>query len=206
MRRIAVVFVLGLACLGGYIASPLVAAWSIKEAIESGDSAYLKHRVDWAPVKASLKLSLGEMTLGPQLASAEAASDAAKPGLWQRLKTGYARYVVNGLVDRYATPTGLPTLFSYGRTVRHDIMGKSDPEKGMTFPEKLASNWARVTRAEFLSPTTFAMEMRDKYDQARVYQGVLVFEGLGWKLVDLRVKTLNAAGAALKLAAEAVKG
>ncbi len=206
MRRIAVVFVLCLAGLGGYIASPLVAAWSIKEAIESGDSAYLKHRVDWVPVKASLKASLGEMTLGPQLASAGSGPQAQKPGLWQRLKSGYTRYVVNGLVDRYATPTGLPTLFSYGRTVRHDIMGKSDPEKGMTFPEKLASNWARVERAEFLSPTRFAMEMRDKYDTSRIYQGVLVFEGLGWKLVDLRVKTLEAAGAALKFATGVVKG
>lgn len=206
MRRIAVVFVFCLACLGGYMASPLVTAWSIKEAIETGDSAYLKHRVDWEPVKESLKASLGEMTLGPQLASAASVAEAKKPGLWQRLKAGYTRYMVNSLVERYATPTGLPTLFSYGRTVRHDIMGKSDPEKGMTFPEKIASNWARVERAEFVSPTRFAMEMRDKYDRARIYQGILVFEGLGWKLVDLRVKTLKAAGTALKFATGAVKG
>ncbi len=206
MRRIAVVFVFCLACLGGYLASPLVTAWSIKEAIESGDSAYLKHRVDWGPVKASLKASLGEMTLGPQPASSASGAEVKKPGLWQRLKAGYTRYAVNGLVERYATPTGLPTLFSYGRTVRHDIIGRTDPEKGMTFPEKIVSNWARVERAEFLSPTRFAMEMRDKYDSSRIYQGVLVFEGLGWKLVDLRVKTLEAAGRALKFVTGAAKG
>lgn len=198
MRRLVLVFFVMIAGAGGYVLSPLVTAWFIKEAIKSGNASYLEHRVAWSPVKVSLKESLAEVALGPKLASA-GASPLPKPSFWQRLKAGYGRYMVNSLVERYANPSGLPTLFSYGRTVRHGVLGRADPDEGKSLPERISSSWARVTRAEFLTPTRFAMEMRDKYDATRLYQGILVFEGLGWKLVDLRVKIQKATETALRL-------
>jgi len=184
MCRAAMLFVLTIAVSTGYIGSPLVTAWWIKEAIKSGDADYLEHRISWTPVKVSLKESLADMAVGPSLAST---TGGGRPSLWQRTKAGYGRYMVHNLVDRYATPSGLPTLFSYGRRMRRNVMGQPDPDEGLALPGRIASAWARVTRAEFVSLTRFAMEMRDKYDANRLYQGVLVFEGLGWKLVDLRV-------------------
>ena len=43
-------------------------------------------------------------------------------------------------------------------------------------------------RAEFVTPTRFAMEMRDKVIAHRSYSGVLELQGTQWRLVHLEVK------------------
>ena len=121
MRRILLVIglLLGAAC---YIAWPFYTAWSIKEAVKSGDSTYLAQHFEWTPIKETLKASMADMVLGPIDTALE--DKPQRQGLWASFKAYYGRNMVHGMVERYATPTGLSTLFSYGRTVSVNVLGR----------------------------------------------------------------------------------
>ncbi|MDX2289809.1 MAG: DUF2939 domain-containing protein [Hyphomicrobiaceae bacterium] len=189
----------GAACL--YAASPFYTAWSIREAVKSGDADFLRDTIEWTPVRKTLRDSMLAMTLGRP----EAVVDVPEPrgGLWASFKSYMSRNVVDGMVERYATPEGLPTLFAHGQTVRRNVLMQEDPEEKMALPEKIAFIWSRVTRAEFTGLTRFEMEMADKHEPTRLFAGVLEFKGagsgLGWKLTELRVRERTAAGVALPL-------
>ena len=185
MRRILVAIGL-LICAAVYVAWPLHTAWSIREAIKSGDSAYLARHFEWAPVKATLKASMADLVLGPIDASLE--GKPKRQGLWASFKAYYGRNVVDRLVELYATPTGLPTLFSYGRTVSVDVLGRQHPDEGLSLPQRMADAWSRAERASFISPTRFEIEMRDKFEPDRLYCGALVLKDWRWKVIELRVR------------------
>lgn len=205
MRRF-LLLICALACAAAYIVWPLYTAWSIKQAVKSGDSAYLAQHFEWTPVKVTLKQSMSEMVLDPIDASVKGMPE--RRGLWTSLKERYGRSMVESLVDRYANPTGLPTLFSYGRTVRRDMLGKPDPDEGLPLYRRVANAWSRLDRAEFVTPTRFEIDMRDKYENTRVYAGVLELKDWRWIVTELRVRqrrpeadtesaTLQLTGAAL---------
>jgi len=192
MRRFAFLIFAGL-CAAAYIGWPFHTAWSIKEAVESGDSAYLAQHVEWAPVKVTLKESMSQMVLDPVEASLD--NKPKRQGLWASFKTYYGRTMVDSLVDRYANPTGLPTLFNYGRTVRRDLLGKVDPDDGQPLHVRIANSWQRIDRAAFITPTRFEIEMRDKFESTRVYAGVLELKNWRWIVTELRVRQRTPAGA-----------
>ncbi len=180
MRKCILILALGLACTTAFIVSPLYSAWAIRAAIKGGDAAYLVDRIDWKSVKPTLKESIGHLALGtPQ---------KTKRTLWQRIKGYYGRSMVSRMVERYATPHGLPRLFSYGRTVRHDILRQKDPVAELSPLGRLSHLWSRVRRAEFKTPTRFELDLADKYDRNRIYCGVLSLRGLTWVLTELRVR------------------
>jgi hypothetical protein len=194
--------VLGLCCLllvGGaaFAASPLVTAWLIREAVRTGDADYLERRIEWPAVKATLKDSLTRYALKkPEpVSEAETAAPPRKPGLWQRFKSYLGQRAVDKLVESYATPTGLPQLFSYGRTYRTTLKGEPDEAETLSRLERMRRFWARVKRAEFKSLTEFEIELADKHDPERHYVGLLRLEGVGWKLVALSVQGPRPAGA-----------
>ncbi len=184
MRRILSAVGL-LICAAVYVAWPLHTAWSIREAIKSSDSAYLARHFEWAPVKATLKETMADLVLGPIDASLK--DKPRRQGLWASLKAYYGRSMTDRLVERYATPTGLPTLFNYGRTVRVDVIGHHDPDDGLSLPERIANAWSRVERASFVSLTRFEIDMRDELEPNRLYSGVLVLKDWRWKVTELRV-------------------
>ncbi|MBU1210659.1 MAG: DUF2939 domain-containing protein [Alphaproteobacteria bacterium] len=186
MRRIALVICAGFLCAPVYLGWPFHTAWSIKEAVEAGDSGYLARHVEWTPVKVTLKESMSRMVLGPQEASLE--DKQQRQGLWANFKAYYGRTMVDTLVERYANPTGLPTLFSYGRTVRRDLLGTTDPDDGQPLHVRIANAWQRIDRAAFITPTRFEIEMRDKFEPTRVYAGVLELKDWRWMVTELRVR------------------
>jgi Protein of unknown function (DUF2939) len=196
MRRLLLVAGLVMAT-AGYIAWPLHTAWSIREAVKSGDSAYLARHFEWTPVKATLKESMADLVLGPIDASLE--GKPQRQGLWASFKTYYGRNMVDGLVERYATPAGLPTLFSYGRNVRVNVLGRQDPDDGLLLPQRVANAWSRVERASFITPTRFEIDMRDKFEPDRIYYGVLVLKDWRWKVIELRVRQRKSETQALRL-------
>ncbi len=198
MRRF--LFALGFVLIGAagvYAASPFYTAWSIREAVKSGNAEFLRGAIEWTPVRKTLRDSMLAMTLGRP----EAAVDKPQPGqgLWGSFKSYMSRNVVDGMVERYATPEGLPTLFAHGQTVRRNVLMKEDPEEKMGVLEKIAFIWSRITRAQFTGLTRFEMEMADKHEPTRLFAGVLEFKGegpgLGWKLTELRVRERPAASA-----------
>ena len=57
MRR-SLFAVLGAVALAvAYIATPFVAAWSIREAMQNGNSDYLEHKIEWDRVRETLRES-----------------------------------------------------------------------------------------------------------------------------------------------------
>jgi hypothetical protein len=122
---------------------------------------------------------------------------AAKPGLWRRIKARVGQRAVDKLVESYVTPDGLPQLFSYRKVYREHVSGEGDEAKTLAWHERFARFWARVKRAEFLSPTEFRIEMADRYDASRHYIGLLQLRGLEWKLTELQVRILTEDGAPL---------
>ncbi len=196
MRRLLLVAGLVMAT-AGYIAWPLHTAWSIREAVKSGDSAYLARHFEWTPVKATLKESMAHLVLDPIDASLK--GKPQRQGLWASFKAYYGRNMVDGLVERYATPTGLPTLFSYGRNVRANVAGRQEPDDGLLLPQRVANAWSRVERASFITPTRFEIDMRDKFEPDRIYCGVLVLKDWRWKVIELRVRQRKSETQALRL-------
>ena len=188
MRRKLFLYFLGLGLLTAYLVSPLVTAWKLREAIHNGNSDYLAAKVDWPRVKQTLKTSMTSYALGqrPDGAAAFDAPDPPKPSLWQRIKAAYGRNVVASMVDTMVTPEGLPKLLAYRRDYNETFRSIPDEAKSLSWPERLRRTWARVVKAEFLTPTTFAM--RDKVIAHRSYLGHLELQGGTWKLVHLEVK------------------
>jgi Protein of unknown function (DUF2939) len=184
-----------LALVGGvYIASPFVAAWNIREAFRTGDSEYLRHRVDWPALQTSLKPSLNRVML--DLPEPDAATGAAHLSVWQRLKAYVGGRVINRTVDDYLTPEGLPHLLDLGRRYRKQPTSQpaGDEEVALSFGDRVAAFWSRVQRAEFLTPTRLELEVVDRHQAARRFVGQLELRGSLWTLVSLQILRAGPAG------------
>jgi hypothetical protein len=176
-----------------YAAWPVYSALVIREAILAGDAQTLADRVEWQPLRASLKSSLSPETLA-RLADDP---DAPKPTLWQRAKALVAPKVAETVIDRYVTPEGLPILLGYQRKYRETIrpaLGLKEPPTALAGTwlaggriDRFASFWARVRSAVFQSPTRFVVDVDDKYRPERHYIGTLELRDWTWKLTSLDV-------------------
>jgi hypothetical protein len=180
-----------LSLAAAYVASPFVTAWSIREAIRTGDSAYLEAKLEWPTVRSSLRESLTEIAIGPAPAAAEG-MQAPRPGLWQRIKNSLSRSAVDNLVASYVTPEGLPQLFTMRKFYRENISAAAEAEPQPWY-ERAQSFWSRIKRAEFQSPRVFEIELADRDDPTRRYVGLLELRGFVWKLTELRLHMIREA-------------
>jgi hypothetical protein len=197
MRKFVIASVTALLLAAVYVASPLLTAWNLRRAMHTADADYLASAIAWDSVRETIKPSLVRLALGvPDPADA----DAAKPGLWQRLKAAAGRSAIEHAVQSYVTPEGFPSLLSMGRTYREGLRGEQEEKPGTPLGERVAQAWSRVLRAEFTGPTRFELAMSDKFAPERVYAGVLelVADGWnsGWKLTELRIQSRDEAAVA----------
>jgi hypothetical protein len=180
VSRIALVALAGAA----YVAYPFWSAWSLREAIKNGDTATIERSVEWERVRTTLRESLSRQAqFIPEI---NAAGEAIKPTLWQRVKTTFGQPMLDRFIESYVTPEGLPQLFSYRQTYREKIKGEPS-EKTLALHERMRRFWSRVHRAEFQSLTRVEIEMADKDNPARRVVSTMELTGLQWKLVALRV-------------------
>jgi hypothetical protein len=193
MRRILrlalLILLLGIA----YAAWPVYAALEIREALMAGDAQTLADRIEWEPLRASLKSSISPQTMARLAADPE----APKPSLWQRVKAFIKPKLAETVIDRYITPEHLPTLLGYQRAYRGTIrpaLGLKEPPTqlaGTWFAggriDRFVSFWVRVRSAVFHSPTQFVLEVEDKFRPERHYVGTLELRGWEWKLTGLNV-------------------
>jgi hypothetical protein len=186
---LALVAVLALAV--AYVAYPILTLWSIREAIRTGNTAYIEAKLEWPTVRESLRESLTEYAIGPTAVAAPGSSPPSM-GLWQRIKTGLSRRAVDNLIASYVTPQGLPQLFGMRQFYRDNISGEQAALDAMPWHERAASFWSRIKRAEFHTPVEFEIEMADRNDPTRHYIGLLKLRGLQWKLAALRLRTVPA--------------
>jgi len=191
MRKALIAGAAALVLAVGYIAYPILTVWSIREAVRTGNTAYIDAKLEWPTARATLRQSLTEYALGPT--PVVAPGDAPpKPGLWQRIKAGLGRRAVDNLVDSYVTPEGLPRLFGAREFYRETLSGEAARLAAQPWHERAAGFWSRVKRAEFHSPAAFEIEMADRNDPTRHYVGLLRLRGLEWKLTELRVRASRA--------------
>ena len=185
-RRLLTVTLLGaLLVSAAYIAVPFWTAWAIREAIKTGDSAYLARKIDFASVRETLRPSLAQVAF--DMPNPDAAEPAPKPGLWKRIKAYWGRSAIDRFVDSYVTPEGLPKMFQWRKTYR-EATGTVEPNASAApFRVRFAKFWSRLKRAEFKSLTSFEIEMRDQYDASRSHVALLELAGLEWKMTQLRV-------------------
>lgn len=189
MRLLLLKASLAVFAIAAYAASPFYTAWSIREAVRNGDSAYLEHRIDWPGVRATLAPTISQIAF--DIPDAEMAPQQ-KPGIWKRFKAYIGQGAVNRAIDSYVTAEGLPQLFAARKAYRDYVAGQPG-DSSVTVTERIRRAWARVKRAEFTSLTTFEIDMIDKSDPDRMYLGKLAVDGFGWKLKELRVKMLSVA-------------
>lgn len=191
MRRFLIVFVPVLLLIGGllgYGASPFVAAWKLREAIRTSDTATIERKVDWPRLRESLKVSLARnSTLRRE---ADVAGAEVKPTLWQRVKSAFGATMVDRFVESYVTPQGLPKLFAAQKTWNSKVKGVD--ESKMSFEERVRDFYARVKRAEFQSLTAVEIEVADKATLTRHVIARLELSDMEWRLVAVSFKEAGA--------------
>lgn len=190
MKPVSIVLGFFLVAAAIYIGSPFATAWGIREAVRNGDSDYLASAIEWPTVRETLKPSIARIALNLPDPNAD---PAASNGLWTRFKAYWGQGAVDSVVEKYVTPEGLPQLFTLRATYRNLVAGDEDDTKTTPILDRIQRAWARVKRAEFTSPTSFEIDMEDKYDPTRLYLGKLELRSVGWKLTELRVKFLTTA-------------
>lgn len=183
-RILAAVFLL-LVIGVGYVASPFVAAWGLREAIKTADTATLERKVIWASVRTSLRASIaGNAQLMPEVTEA---GERIRPSMWQRVKAAFGQSMLDRFIESYVTPEGLPKLFRYRKTWNGTVKGETDDEDRLDFFERAKSFYRRMSRAEFKSLTRIEIEMTDKFAPDRRYVSVMELHGTEWKLAELRI-------------------
>ena len=193
MARLLVKAFCVLALAAAYIGLPFWTAFSIREAVKTGDTAFLEAKVEWRSVRETMRQSLTAHALDlPETEALEAGAAPASRGLWQRVKDSVKSYagrrVVDTFVDSYVTPAGLSQMYEVRRMYREKIKGEADDAITLPRFERMKRAWARVKRAEFLSLTAFEIEMQDRFNPERSYVGLLELRGIEWKLSELRVR------------------
>lgn len=185
MRRRLLCLSALLLIVGGYIASPFVSMWSLRSAIQRGDTATIEQMVEWPSVRASLKTSLAEQA--KLLPMATSAGADVTPSIWQRVKGMFGASMLDRFIESYVTPEGLPKLFDYRQMWREQVSGEVAEQINLAPLDRLKRFWNRIKRAEFQSLTRVEIEMEDRRIADRRYVSVMQLQGLGWRLTELRV-------------------
>lgn len=184
-----------------YAASPFVAAWQIRAAIKSGDTAALETAVAWDAVRASLRSSIALHTgldVGPH-------APPARRSLWQRFKAHMGNRMLDRFIANYISPTGLvkldrlrngrqPVPLPVGAEASLHMASARGSGTGAP-PDARSADWwhkaravvARIKRAQFTSLTSAEIEIADRSMPDRHYVARLDLTGTSWVLTELRV-------------------
>ena len=174
-------------CCGLYAASPFWAAWSLREALRSGDSGAIEHRVQWHSIRTSLKTSIARNA--QLLSEANEAGASIQPTMWQRVKSAFGATVLDRFIEAYVTPEGLPQLFRYNQLARRHLAGRPELEEleGRQWTDRVADFYSRLKRAEFRSLTRLELEIADRVTPGRRFISVMELVGLTWRLTEVHV-------------------
>lgn len=199
MRRVLFAGFLVLALGAGYILSPFVAAYTLREAIKAGDTATIERKVVWPTVRETLRASIAKHR--QLLPEANELGERVKPTMWQRVKMAFGASMLDRFIESYVTPEGLPKLFRYRRMWSENVKGAAN-EDILPFSERAKMFYRRIVRAEFKSPTRVEIEIADQDSPDRRYLSVMELHGTEWKLAELSVSAAVAASAGSAMAAD----
>jgi hypothetical protein len=174
-----------------YIASPLLAAWTLREDIRRGDTAAVERRVDWPRIRANLKTALKTEVQTAAMLEAEA-KGRTKPSLWQRVKLGIGAGMIERYVDTTFTPAGVIAAYA-AKTKAEALMGRPD-EAAAPLTTRVLAFLRRIERIEHPTLGRFVISVRDQTVAGRLYVGDLQLQNLEWRLVDLAILQAPPAG------------
>ena len=185
MRRLGFIsLAVILVAAAGYLASPFVAAWTLRNAIRAGDTKTIEQKIVWHSLRESLRVSIAKhQQLLPEATEMGA---QVQPTVWQRVRSAFGTSMLDRFIETYVTPEGLPHLFRYKKIWTVSVKGEVDEEK-LDFADRVGRLYRRVVRAEFQSPTRVEIEVMDKNTPDRRYVSVMELHGFEWKLASLQV-------------------
>lgn len=175
MKTIVLVLALAVAAVLAYgIAGPFLAVNAIRDAVRTEDASALATRIDFPPLRDSLKRQLRDAML-------RKAGDDLQSSLLGALGLAVAGSVGDVAVDAMVTPVGIGGLME-GRKVWNRFAGLPPParEDDGTRPQPLQD-----ARYRFESPSRFTATVDHADGTATTF--VLTRTGLSWKLSDIRL-------------------
>lgn len=215
MRKFLGIAVVAAALLGCFAIWPIASAFQIKQAIKVGDVATLERKVYWAPVRASLKASLAELSASSPQAGDEMQSAPPQPplSLWSRIKATAKPMLADRLIDTYVTAAGVSSLsqartgtvasllglapaappIRQSRWLSRSSDGAADSSER---PEAVAEDnlgwrflrfYNRIVRARFHSLSVAEFEIADQRNPARRFVSTFELSNFEWKLASVRV-------------------
>ncbi len=124
----------------GYAASPYVAMYQLKLALETGDTARLERRIDWASVREGLKQDIADGIIGPvqtQLAS----------NTLPQFGASFMAGIANSMIEHDVTPQNLIAVIRQSQDRPQDHNGPH--------VDGLGSMLQCLTTASFEGPASF---------------------------------------------------
>lgn len=179
-----------------YLTSPLLAAYTLRQAVRSGDTETVQRMVVWPSLRASVKTTVA--TNAKLLPVAHQVARELRPTMWQRVRSVFGHSMLDRFVETYITPEGLPKLYR-AKTRWHDRANSArqpDFVQASIIPDKLVRTWRRIKRAEFKGPFQFVLEMEDRHVATRLVESTfqlsnISFSGFDWKLTAIAIRNLK---------------
>jgi Protein of unknown function (DUF2939) len=187
-----------------YLASPFLAAFEVRQAMKQGDKSTLERRVEWAPVRASLKASIAEIRRKSEID--QELAGVARPSIWSRMKAMVMPTVAETFVDSYVTAEGVIQLFAARATYKDIKKGLGsgmpstetadnkaavptvdDHDDSVSKIDRFRAFYARIRRAEFRSPTEVEFEIADRTTPDRRFISTFELKSFAWKLTGVKV-------------------
>ena len=205
------VIVLAFALPAAYAAWPMWSAFQLKQAIRTADTATLERKIEWDSVRSSLRNSLQADMLGIGGAADSSRQPGERIGFWRRIKLSLGERAVDGFVDAYITPEGLPLIERYRQTFREEVKqpfaklrGKfgisanvARGRLGLGVSEvadagEVKPFWQRIERVAFLAFDRFEIQLTHPDHPGKLIISELALREDEWKLSKLAIKPLVA--------------
>ena len=157
--------------LAYFFAGPFIALHGLREALITQDKGSLEHYVDFPILRNNIKDQL----------NAQMAANAMKElddNPFGAAAAGFASLIVDGMVDRFLTPSGVAVLLSGQRADRSE---SSSNNRGLT---------------EVLDDVSFSFASHDRFiinianDEGANVTATLKREWLSWRLTDIEIPTM----------------
>ena len=192
-----------LAITGLYLASPLLAAYKLRQAVRMGDSEAVERMVVWPSLRASVKSTV--VRNANLLPLAAQAARSIRPTMWQRVRSVFGHSMLDRFIETYITPSGLAKLYN-AKTRWHERFRRPQQPAMMQaglIPDGIGRVWRRIKRAEFESPFRFVLEIEDRHVATRLIQSTfqlsnISLRGFDWKLSAVSIRTLAPSPANLR--------
>lgn len=169
MKKIAWIAGIILALVVGYVAAgPYLTVSAIKAGIIEQDSEKLSENIEFPTLRQNLKDQLNTVMM-------KNAATELKDNPFAALAAGLATKMVDGIVDSFATPSGLAALME----------GKKPSQNDGTESEALPKKDDLFKNARFIYDSIKQFSIWVPNNRGEEARFVLQRDGLSWKLVNL---------------------